>query len=90
VVSVLKKLSMSTKLYLASAVIIITAVLTALIGRMAFDPLYSRIIIWISGLLVVAGKTLSTVKKGKRNKSMAKDIGIIIGIAAALVIYFQR
>lgn len=87
--SVLKKLSLSTKLYLASAVVIIIAVLTALIGRMSFDPLYSRIIISASGLLVIAGKTLSTAKKGKRNKQLAKDIGIIFGIAAALIIYFQ-
>ncbi len=88
-VSVLNKLSTSTKLYMISAGIVFIAVMTALIGNIAFDPLYSRIIIWTSGLLVVIGKTISTVKKGKRNKTLAKDIGIIIGIAAALVMYFQ-
>jgi len=56
-----------------------------LVTEITFSSFFSKIVISTALILIIVGKVVTIIKKGKKDKSISKDIGIIIGTLIVLV-----
>ncbi|HAE91929.1 MULTISPECIES: hypothetical protein [Tissierella] len=72
-------------LYVLGAFIIIIPILVALISNKGFSPFFSKVTISISILCIEIGLLIKTFIMKKEGKSIAKNIGGIIGLLLVMI-----
>lgn len=79
--------NLSRKLYICALLIISIPTCIALITDISFGLLFDKISIGVAYILVIIGKLTSILKNKNESKSISGDVGILIGIFIAFVIY---
>lgn len=72
-------LSISLGLYVLAALIIIIPILIVLISNKGFSPFFSKVMISASIICIEIGLLIKTFMMKKEGKSIAKNVGGIIG-----------
>lgn len=77
--------SISFGLYVFAALIIIIPILIVLISNKEFSPFFSKVTISASILCIEIGLLIKTFIMKKEGKSIAKNIGGIIGLLLVMI-----
>lgn len=73
-------------LYISALLLILIPTSIVLIADVSFNSLFSYIVISISLILVMMGKTITVFEKRKEGKKTSTDMGAIIGLTIVLLI----
>ncbi|GAA0783084.1 hypothetical protein [Hathewaya limosa] len=77
-------------LYVIASLIILIPISIVLITDVPFSSFFSKIAIGIVLFFVIIGQILTLLKKKHGDKSIAVDIGIIIGILIVLISHILK
>ncbi|GAA0730444.1 hypothetical protein GCM10008905_31760 [Clostridium malenominatum] len=76
---------MSSILYIIAALLVFIPTSIVLVTEFTFSSFFSKIFLSAALTLIIVGKILTIIKKSKNDKSIPKDVGIIIGLLIVLV-----
>lgn len=76
---------LSSILYIIAALLVFIPISIVLVMEITFSDIVSKILISTTLTLIILGKILTIIKKGKNDHSIPKDIGIVIGLLIVLI-----
>lgn len=72
-------------MYIIASLLVFIPIAIVFVTETGFNSFVSKIIISTAVTLIILGKILTVIKKGKKDSSIPKDIGIIIGLLIVLI-----
>ena len=74
-------------LYIISSLIILIPIYFVLITNIPFSSFFTKLSLSIAYILILLGKTFSTIKNKFENKNISIDIGALIGLLIAFICF---
>ncbi|OIJ18061.1 hypothetical protein BKP45_10690 [Anaerobacillus alkalidiazotrophicus] len=83
----MKKYEIRYLLYFVAVLWFISLIFIPLMSEVTISVSLTKVLVSIPFLLVIIGKILAIIEKRNKNKSLAGDVGINIGLTIALLMY---